>query len=274
LKRPVFVNLSRSRVRVCIKLLTRAKNGLREVLARSRGQRWPGKLAIVVRRKDRGSRITPRSHHAHRHGPHHRALSRPGAAYQPRADVAGLAELTCVSDCRTSRSRIVHRHGPHRRPPPGAAFQPVAGGDDLAGRACANELTARQLARASHTAPHERRAFHSLFRAWPAAAAAAACDHAASGAELTFATDYCIEISEQYQYCSVHALMQHLLERSKREREERQRNLSGRKKNLFSFQSVGSGATPHTRPARGGVAQKSLGCPQFLDSIGSPLAPY
>jgi hypothetical protein len=34
----------------------------------------------------------------HRHGPHHRALSRPGAVYQPRADVAGLAELTCGSD--------------------------------------------------------------------------------------------------------------------------------------------------------------------------------
>jgi hypothetical protein len=84
----------------------------------------------------------------------------------------------------------VHRHGPHRRPPPGAAFQPVASGDDLAGRACANELTARQLARASHTAPHERRAFHSLFRAWPAAAAAAACDHAASGAELTCGSDF------------------------------------------------------------------------------------
>ena len=41
---------------------------------------------------------SPRSHHAHRHGPHHRALSRPGAAYQPRADVAGLAELTFGSD--------------------------------------------------------------------------------------------------------------------------------------------------------------------------------
>jgi hypothetical protein len=34
----------------------------------------------------------------HRHGPHHRALSRPGAAYQPRADVAGLAELTFETD--------------------------------------------------------------------------------------------------------------------------------------------------------------------------------
>jgi hypothetical protein len=34
----------------------------------------------------------------HRHGPHRRALSRPGAVYQPRADVAGLAELTCGSD--------------------------------------------------------------------------------------------------------------------------------------------------------------------------------
>jgi hypothetical protein len=56
LKRPVFVNLSRSRIRVCIKLLTRAKNSLREVLARSRGQRWPVKLAIVVRRT-RASRI-------------------------------------------------------------------------------------------------------------------------------------------------------------------------------------------------------------------------
>ena len=32
LKRPVFVNLSRSRVRVCIRLLTRAKKSLREVL--------------------------------------------------------------------------------------------------------------------------------------------------------------------------------------------------------------------------------------------------
>jgi hypothetical protein len=32
------------------------------------------------------------------HGPHHRALSRPGAAYQPRADVAGLAELTFETD--------------------------------------------------------------------------------------------------------------------------------------------------------------------------------
>ncbi len=41
---------------------------------------------------------SPRSHHAHRHGPHHRALSRPGAVYQPRADVVGLAELTCGSD--------------------------------------------------------------------------------------------------------------------------------------------------------------------------------
>jgi hypothetical protein len=35
---------------------------------------------------------SPRSHHAHRHGPHHRALSRPGAVYQPRADVVGLAD--------------------------------------------------------------------------------------------------------------------------------------------------------------------------------------
>jgi hypothetical protein len=42
--------------------------------------------------------ISSRSRIVHRHGPHHRALSRPGAAYQPRADVAGLAELTCGSD--------------------------------------------------------------------------------------------------------------------------------------------------------------------------------
>jgi hypothetical protein len=49
-------------------------------------------------------------------------------------------------------------------------------------------------ARITHRS-HERRAFHGLFRAWPAAAAATTCDHAASGAELTFETDYCIEIS-------------------------------------------------------------------------------
>jgi len=47
LKRPVFVNLSRSRVRVCIKLLTRAKNSLREMLlARSPGQRWPSGMGL------------------------------------------------------------------------------------------------------------------------------------------------------------------------------------------------------------------------------------
>jgi hypothetical protein len=44
-KRSVLVSMSRSRIRVCIRLLTRAKNSLREVLARSRGQRWPVEAA-------------------------------------------------------------------------------------------------------------------------------------------------------------------------------------------------------------------------------------
>jgi hypothetical protein len=46
---------------------------------------------------------------------------------------------------------------------------------------------------ASQIDHHEHRAFHGLFRAWPAAAAAAACDHAAPGLELTCGSDYCIE---------------------------------------------------------------------------------
>src|SRR6266540_4608036 len=54
--------------------------------------------------------------------------------------------------------------------------------------------TRSRASRITHRS-QEHRAFHGLFRAWPAAAAAAACDHCGFSAELTFETDYCIEIS-------------------------------------------------------------------------------
>jgi hypothetical protein len=56
----------------------------------------------------------------------------------------------------------------------------------------------RDLAFASRIARHEHRALHGLFRAWAAAwHAVAVAGDLASRAELTFATDYCMEISEQ-----------------------------------------------------------------------------